>query len=156
MTKNSDFPPDSDIFQQLPEAEALERIRHVADTRWKINRCLKIFETLGLQLEDSQMPPIDYQILAEALDWLTTLFQQQGQDGRFAHGIMRLGIMLRKIQHEQRQLELHWRILGWQLQKLASESLPALYYNVPSLKKEVDEVSARLQPLHEAKVDLSI
>ncbi|MDD3580300.1 MAG: hypothetical protein PHW74_04655 [Desulfobacca sp.] len=156
MTKDSNFPPESDVFQQLPEDEALERVRHVADLRWKINRVLKIFETLALQLEDPQIPPIDYQILAEALDWLTTLFQQQDQSLQFAHRIMRLGMELRQIQQEQRQLELHWRILGWQLQKLSIESLPALYYNVPSLKKEVDEVSSRLQPLHEAKADLTI
>ncbi|MFP3868641.1 MAG: hypothetical protein ACLFUU_10870 [Desulfobacteraceae bacterium] len=145
--------PAPEALTQAAEDELLERIRSVADWHWKINRCLKILETTALQLEDPPPPPIDCQTLAEALDWLTTLFQQHDRRSRFAHRLIRLNIELRQLEHEQSQLQLRWRNLAGHLRPLPRTSLQALYDTVPELKAEVDRVSSRLRALPEIHPD---
>lgn len=143
--------PLTDIFCQLTEAEALARIRQVAETRWKINRALNLMEKMASHLEAAQVTPaLDYQALERALAGLESLFQQEAPGGCFAHELARFGIQVRRIQAEQRQLQLAWHLLAAQLQRLVPDSLRALYDAVPALKEEVDRISARLRPVNDA------
>lgn len=146
MTDNPRSFPPTDIFQQLSEEEALSRVWQAAESRWKISRALKILDRFGHLLEDARLdPPIDYQSLEEALAWMESLFRREEQDGKFAPELARLGIEVRKICNQNRQLILAWRTLAWQLQQAARDSLQALYYAVPTLKEEIDMISSRLR-----------